>query len=118
MQNSGPLYRLHDNFTSIHISEHCDVRSMLQAVAKPTSDGVTPKTLRDMSDSVLLLITTTVTHMETVSQPTCDTGACIKEVEFMWITVRLIYRIDRSPITQFYCLNKFSSCAKQIVFAT
>ena len=39
----------------------------LQALAKLSGNGVTPVSLRDMSNSVLLLITTTIKHMEDVS---------------------------------------------------
>ena len=39
----------------------------LQALAKLSGNGVTPVSLRDMSNNVLLLITTTIKHMEDVS---------------------------------------------------
>lgn len=37
-----------------------------QALQKLSTSDVTPKALRDMSDNVLLLVTTTIEHMEEV----------------------------------------------------
>ena len=39
---------------------------MIQALQKLSNGEVTPKALRDMSGSVLLLVTTTIEHMEEV----------------------------------------------------
>ena len=37
-----------------------------QAMAKLANEELTPNALRDMSDSVLVLVTTTIEHMEPV----------------------------------------------------
>lgn len=58
---------------------------VFQALQKLSNSEVTPKALRDMSDSVLLLITTTIEHMEEVhvyrgmSMPVCYTTCHICE---------------------------------------
>ena len=40
----------------------------LQALQKLYTSDITPKSLRDMSDNVLLLVTTTIEHMEEVRE--------------------------------------------------
>ena len=61
----------------VHIQSMYDVRvytymyCTLQALQKLSNGEVTPKALRDMSGSVLLLVTTTIEHMEEVCATIC-----------------------------------------------
>ena len=48
----------------VHVCTQCMYPS--QALQKLSTSDVTPKALRDMSDNVLLLVTTTIEHMEEV----------------------------------------------------